>query len=208
MARADAPSARRVRDGAAVACLLGFAVLAAARQVPVQNQTFDADVALEPGQCVSRPMGPCAVREGTPAPGWIVHGRATGIFLPRGGTYDSPWTHGSVGFAAQTDAGPGWLQQGLGLSRHQGAYALHVRMACRLDVPCAGYHIEILYDDKPIRIFQLPPDQMSRGYWYTEVFDFPFQRDSRLAIRLGGYGGETGAEVDFDNIYVTWLNGG
>ena len=191
-----------------VSALLAVAGPALARQEPVNNQTFDADVPLEPGQCVSHPRGPCDIHELSPVPGWVAHGRNTGIALPLDGAYEEPWLHGEVGFAGITENGPGWLQQDIVPTKHTGSYTLQLRVACRHDKPCAGYRITVLFDGVITNTFELAPHQMTPGFWYAEEFRFEPQPDGQLTIHLGGYGGSLDAEVDFDNCYLRWLNGG
>jgi hypothetical protein len=202
------PDLRASVTALVVSTLLAAAAPALARQEPVSNQTFDADVPLQPGQCVSHPKGPCDIHEPSPVPGWVAHGRNIGVTLPLDGAYDEPWTHGEVGFVGVTANGPGWLQQDIVPTRHKGLYTLQLRIACRNDKPCAGYRIEVLFDGVITNTFELAPHQMSPGYWYAEEFRFETQPDGQLTIRLGAYGGSADAEVDFDNCYLRWLNGG
>jgi hypothetical protein len=198
---------------ASVPALVASALLVAAattfaRQAPVDNQTFDADVPLDPGQCVSHPKGPCDLHETAPVPGWIAHGSNIGIARPLDGAYTDPWTHGEVAFVGITANGPGWLQQDIVPTKHRGSYTLQVRIACRLDKPCAGYRIEVLFDGVVTNTFALAPHEMTPGDWYAQKFRFYPQSDGQMTIRLGGYGGSLDAEVDFDNCYLRWLNGG
>ena len=201
-------TSRRAPVALVHAVLVAACLPAMARQAPVANQTFDADIPLDPGQCVSLPGGSCEFQEPAPLPGWVAHGRNAGVFRPAADSFSETWPHRDVAFVGNTSDVRGWVQQELSVTKHKGFYTLQVWAACRLDKPCAGVRITALVDGKVTAVRTVPPEQIPTGYWFQYGMEIDTPPEGRLTIRLGGFTDEADAEVDFDNLYLRWLNGG
>jgi hypothetical protein len=193
---------------AALAALLAFAVLApagavAATKVKLVNAGMDSTIPLAPGQCIEG--GRKCDFQGLAPEGWTVIGPDTGSLNPDEAMYPIPWIGGEVAFVGGAADGAGWLQQEVGTMPGNVTYTLRLNAGCRLDKPCAGYEVTILFDDYTVaHTFAGRPASQVPGVFQNLSFSFDSVRGRKLTIRLGAVKKGILSEVDFDNVRLSY----
>jgi hypothetical protein len=196
------------RPPAALAALLLLAALApsgaaAATKVKLVNPGMDSTIPLAPGQCIE--VGRKCDFQGDGPVGWTVNGADTGGLNPDEAMYATPWIGGEVAFIGGTMDGTGWLQQEVGTMMAGVTYTLRLNAGCRLDKPCAGYQVVLLFDDEVAHTFTGKPSAQVPGVFQTLSWSFDAAAGRKLTIRLGApKKGGIRSEVDYDNVRLSY----
>jgi hypothetical protein len=194
------------RPIAALAALLTFAALApggaaAATKVKLVNPGMEATLVLAPGQCIE--SGRKCDFQGSAPVGWTVNGLDVGSLNPDEAMYPIPWIGGEVAFVGGAD-GSNWLQEDVGTMPGDATYTLRLYAGCRLDRPCAGYEVTILFDDVVAHTFTGKPAALVPGVFQNLAFSFDSVQGRKLTIRLGAAKKALRSEVDFDSLRLTY----
>jgi hypothetical protein len=194
------------RSSAALAGLLALAALAApaaaATKVKIDNPGMDSTIPLAPGQCIEG--GRKCDFQGSSPLGWTISGADTGSLYPDTAMYPTPWIGGEVAFIGGMMDGAGWMQQEVGTMPAGVTYTLRLNAGCRLDRPCAGYQVAILVDDAIVHTFTGKPASQVPGEFQSLSFSFASAGGHKLAIRLGAPKKGIRAEVDYDNLRLSY----